>query len=422
MTPTTAEQMPDFAMLLNACMEKIDLFREKHGAEYLGGWPLTRLRSEVSDAIAWLAQGGARGVPEDMVIVPREIVANYAVSTGIPRHRRICEAALAPRAEAGGVPHGHAAASIELATREVLVPCDCGCGRSCCAHCGVDLGFIAEIPDDAPVNKCTCGPNAACSQKCDRNEVAALAPRAEAGEAKPIECADGCPPQSVCNYCQGPHLADEDRKIPPTQSEVFERIIQKTVAGIAGQREQILTAFIAEHGCYPSECVQITDGTGWRVIKRDAMYLDPKPTAACGVSGLDALMAKWRSEDPLGATYADELEAALKANRGGVSVEQIEAAAAAWCEAENNALVWATMHDEDRMYYRLYAREALAAALNAGALAGGEVVAWQYRVPGSTVIGEWTECSLATYSAVKNDPKKWAGWEVRSLVVGGVGS
>ena len=30
-----------------------------------------------------------------MVLVPREIVANYAQSTMIPRHRRICEAVLA---------------------------------------------------------------------------------------------------------------------------------------------------------------------------------------------------------------------------------------------------------------------------------------------------------------------------------------
>lgn len=40
--------------------------------------------------------------------------------------------------------HGHAAASDELATKEVLVPCDCGCGRKCCAMCGNDLGFIAK--------------------------------------------------------------------------------------------------------------------------------------------------------------------------------------------------------------------------------------------------------------------------------------
>jgi hypothetical protein len=37
----------------------------------------------------------AAPAPDDgMVLVPREIVANYANSTHIPRHRRICEAAL----------------------------------------------------------------------------------------------------------------------------------------------------------------------------------------------------------------------------------------------------------------------------------------------------------------------------------------
>ena len=40
--------------------------------------------------------------------------------------------------------HRNSSASVELSMLETLVPCDCGCGRQCCAHCGVDLGFIAE--------------------------------------------------------------------------------------------------------------------------------------------------------------------------------------------------------------------------------------------------------------------------------------
>lgn len=41
--------------------------------------------------------------------------------------------------------HAHSEASIELSTRQAMVPCDCGCGRQCCAMCGVDLGFIQEL-------------------------------------------------------------------------------------------------------------------------------------------------------------------------------------------------------------------------------------------------------------------------------------
>jgi hypothetical protein len=41
-----------------------------------------------------------RAAPAGMVLVPREIVANYRESTHIPRHRRICDSALA--APAGG--------------------------------------------------------------------------------------------------------------------------------------------------------------------------------------------------------------------------------------------------------------------------------------------------------------------------------
>lgn len=47
-------------------------------------------------------------------------------------------------AEALAGRHGHAAACDELSTREVMVPCDCGCGRQCCAACGCELGFIQE--------------------------------------------------------------------------------------------------------------------------------------------------------------------------------------------------------------------------------------------------------------------------------------
>lgn len=32
--------------------------------------------------------------------------------------------------------------------RVTTVPCDCGCGRSCCADCGNDLGFTVKIPSD----------------------------------------------------------------------------------------------------------------------------------------------------------------------------------------------------------------------------------------------------------------------------------
>ena len=45
----------------------------------------------------------------------------------------------------GGAEHRNASACDDLATKEVLVPCDCGCGRQCCAMCGNDLGFITNI-------------------------------------------------------------------------------------------------------------------------------------------------------------------------------------------------------------------------------------------------------------------------------------
>lgn len=35
-------------------------------------------------------------------------------------------------------------AGIEAMQKHTLLPCDCGCGRSCCAYCGNDLGFIVE--------------------------------------------------------------------------------------------------------------------------------------------------------------------------------------------------------------------------------------------------------------------------------------
>jgi hypothetical protein len=46
--------------------------------------------------------------------------------------------------------HGAAEHGIERSTKATFVPCDCGCGRSCCAHCGVDVGFVQETPS-APV-------------------------------------------------------------------------------------------------------------------------------------------------------------------------------------------------------------------------------------------------------------------------------
>lgn len=46
--------------------------------------------------------------------------------------------------------HGAEDHGIEQSSRATFVPCDCGCGRSCCAHCGVDVGFVTEPPADSP--------------------------------------------------------------------------------------------------------------------------------------------------------------------------------------------------------------------------------------------------------------------------------
>ncbi len=43
-----------------------------------------------------------------------------------------------------GVPPHTVEGSLERAMKETLSPCDCGCGRSCCAFCGMDLGFVSE--------------------------------------------------------------------------------------------------------------------------------------------------------------------------------------------------------------------------------------------------------------------------------------
>ena len=50
------------------------------------------------------------------------------------------------RTRLAGNAHGIANHGDERASKETLVQCDCGCGRSCCACCGTDLGFIAEQP------------------------------------------------------------------------------------------------------------------------------------------------------------------------------------------------------------------------------------------------------------------------------------
>ncbi len=33
-------------------------------------------------------------------------------------------------------------------TRQTMLPCDCGCARSCCAACGAELGYTRQIPQD----------------------------------------------------------------------------------------------------------------------------------------------------------------------------------------------------------------------------------------------------------------------------------
>lgn len=43
--------------------------------------------------------------------------------------------------------HGSKNCNTEVASKSRFVSCDCGCGRSCCANCGNDLGFVLEHPN-----------------------------------------------------------------------------------------------------------------------------------------------------------------------------------------------------------------------------------------------------------------------------------
>lgn len=145
-----------------------------------------------------------------------------------------------------------------------------------------------------------------------------------------------------------------------------------------------------------------------------------KPTAACGVSGL---VGKWRDAgrfcadagDPSAAqAFADcayQLEAALKANRGAASDAMVEAAQAAYTDAF-----------ADGNTHRHSWRTALTAALSAGALAVGEVVAHEMLFKHMADDGwEWVRCSEAVYRDVQSRPELYPNIAVRSLVVGGVG-
>lgn len=62
----------------------------------------------------------------------------------------------------------------------------------------------------------------------------------------------------------------------------FKTTLDKIIAGVMDQREEILRAFVAKYGCGPEDVVQIVGHDGsWRVIHRKSMYREPvcPPTA-----------------------------------------------------------------------------------------------------------------------------------------------
>jgi hypothetical protein len=94
--------------------------------------PEQRLSSECRDDVAELAR---------LLRVPVEAAA-ILFSTGFNQCReRAKEARRAYGEQCRAQGHG-VAGSPERACKETLCPCDCGCGRSCCAFCGNDLGYI----------------------------------------------------------------------------------------------------------------------------------------------------------------------------------------------------------------------------------------------------------------------------------------
>jgi len=110
-----------------------------------------------ADAVTGSVDDAIRRAPEALSAFNAALVPSLRIPETITMRLAMADALLAAapapqhmttQGKAGGV-HG-CEGSDERATRECLVPCDCGCGRSCCAMCGNDLGFIKD--DEPPAN------------------------------------------------------------------------------------------------------------------------------------------------------------------------------------------------------------------------------------------------------------------------------
>jgi hypothetical protein len=72
---------------------------------------------------------------------------------------------------------------------------------------------------------------------------------------------------------------------------VIQAKVNELIAGIYGQREEILRAFIAKYGFEPDRAVQVVDGTKWYVRRmtdeeiavRDARYREWQDEIARGM-------------------------------------------------------------------------------------------------------------------------------------------
>lgn len=80
-----------------------------------------------------------------MILTDEQCIAIYdeVSRTNITRDVKTPEKKIAAVRRGLGMQHG-AEGSLEKASRASFIPCDCGCGRSCCSACGDDKGFLPE--------------------------------------------------------------------------------------------------------------------------------------------------------------------------------------------------------------------------------------------------------------------------------------
>lgn len=133
-------------------------------------------------------------------------------------------------------------------------------------------------------------------------------------------------------------------RVEPTIPQPIQ-FVRVSAAGIMEQREEILRAFAAKHGCHPDECIQLHGPSGWHVEKNERCDGDGNAHFFATKHGLQIIAApngKWQAIKAVAVSGGT----AEIAGHGGTPLEAVRDLRRTFRQADERAMMQQAKGDD----------------------------------------------------------------------------